>query len=66
MFLTKCVGLSVLACKMENIHGEANILEDQVVLYHFAKCAVVIEENMIWHEIVDLIGSNNHFVDNNV
>ena len=66
MFLTKCVGLGVLARKMENIHSEANVLEDQVVLHHFAECAVVIEEDMIWHEIIDPIGSNNHFLDNNV
>jgi hypothetical protein len=54
----------VLACKMEHVHGEANILKDRVIFDHFTKCAVVVKKNMIRHKVVDSIGSNNHFLDN--
>jgi hypothetical protein len=64
VFLTECVSLSVLACKMEHIHSKANILKDWVILDHFTKRAFVVEKNVIWHKVVDSVGLNDHFLDN--
>ena len=62
VLLAECVGLSVLASKMENVDCEADIFEDRVILDHFPEGAVVVKENVVGHEIVDSVGPNDHFL----
>jgi hypothetical protein len=52
----------VLACEVEDVNSKTNIFKDRVVLDHLAKGAIVIEEDMVWHEVIDTIGANNHFL----
>jgi len=62
ILLAEQVGLSMFACEMENINRKTNILEDWVVLDHFSKCAIVVKEYVVWHEVTDPIGLNDHLL----
>ena len=52
----------MLACEVEDINSKTNIFKDKVVLDHLAKGAIVIEEDMVWHEVIDTVGVNDHFL----
>ena len=60
--LAECVGLGVLASKMENVNHEADIFEDRVIPNHFPEGAVVVKENVVGHEIADSVSLNDHFL----
>jgi|SRR5882762_1939584 len=62
ILLAEQVGLGMFTCEMENVNRKTNIFEDWVVLDHFSKCAIVVKEYVVWHEVNDPIGSNDHLL----
>jgi hypothetical protein len=62
ILLAEQVRLSMVAWEIKNVNCKTNILEDWVVLDHFSKCAIVVKEYVVWHEVTDPIGSNDHLL----
>jgi hypothetical protein len=47
ILLTEFVGLRVLAFKMKNVDGQANVVKERVALGKFGESAVVVEKYMV-------------------
>jgi hypothetical protein len=60
--LAEDILLRMLTVKMEDINGEAYILEIRVVLHIFCKIAIIVEKDVIWHLSIDSKGTLDEFL----
>ena len=66
MFAAELILLAVLAFKVEDIDGKADIPEKGVILHCFCERAIVIEENVVWLSPRNAVSSLDHFLEGSI
>lgn len=52
----------MLASEVKDVNSKTDVVKDGVIFDHFPECAIVVEENMIRHQIFDAVGASNHLL----